>query len=461
MNMEFVKRLGNIIQLLKKYDGELREEYYKADKTTEEKNNIVMLVKQNAAEYKEAIEDLKIYKVADSKTQSEIEEKYNKRYNLRKDNEEELPEELSTSNTENNEDEEEVVAVNKPSKVLRALSYIGVAGLAVGTGYGLASCVSNNATEVLNAEKEVEDLDVDAEPEVVEEVKEEEPELKPGEPGTFKDASNDDEVNARVDWYFENYFNKEYPNLTDVEKDSINKENLADMVKLVNGELIDGFEMNELVNYDNKLTQMFSTYLSTLERAEANNVGFIPSQYLYEDGSHEQKCAAEVDAVMEPLIEAINKHDDEAFKKYATEFGELMRDQYYYPDAQATHYNVRSIASYPSRIHLYGLSYSQYVANILEYGIVNNIDVCIPFCFDNDGYVEEIPLSKLMATLDFVPMGEWEYVLKRAGMTSQEIASYGNNAVEDTMFQRFLKDAKNHYSEKLNQQMTLTPQQYK
>lgn len=459
MNMEFVRRLENIKQLLKKYDGELRAEYNKEGKTAEEKNNIVMLVKQNAAEYHEAVEDSRRYKVADSKTQKEIEEKYDKRYNLRRINEEEeLPEELPTPNTENNEEEEEVVAVKKPNKVLRALSYIGVAGLAVGTGYGLASC-SNKSAEVLNTETEVEDLDIDAE--TVEEVKEEEPELKPGEPGTFKDASNDDEVNARVDWYFENYFNKEYPNLTDVEKDSINKENLADMVKLVNGELIDGFEMNELVNYDNKLTQMFSIYLSTLERAEANNVGFIPSQYLYEDGSHEQKCAAEVDAVMEPLIEAINKHDDEAFKKYATEFGELMRDQYYYPDAQATHYNVRSIASYPSRMHLYGLSYSLYVANILEYGIVNNIDVCIPFCFNNDGDIEEIPLSKLMATLDFVPIGEWEYVLKRAGMTSQEIASYGNNAVEDTMFQRFLKDAKNHYSEKLNQQMTLTPQQYK
>lgn len=456
MNMEFVKRLENIKQLLKKHDSELRAEYNKEGKTAEEKNNIVMLVKQNAAEYYEAVEDSRKYKVADSKTQKEIEEKYDKRYNLGSINEEEeLPEELPTPNTENNEEEEEVVAVKKPNKTLRALSYIGVAGLAVGVGYGLASCSNKNA-EVLNAETEVEDLDVDAETEVIKES-----ELKPGEPGTFKDASNEDEVNARVDWYFENYFNKEYPNLTDVEKDSINKESLADMVKIVNGELIDGFEMNELVNYDNKLTQMFSTYFSTLERAEANNVGFIPSQYLYEDGSHEQKCAAEVDAVMEPLIEAINKHDDEAFKKYATEFGELMRDQYYYPDAQATHYNVRSIASYPSRMHLYGLSYSQYVANILEYGIVNNIDVCIPFCFDNDGYVEEIPLSKLMATLDFVPIGEWEYVLKRAGMTSQEIASYGNNAVEDTMFQRFLKDAKNHYSEKLNQQMTLTPQQYK
>lgn len=284
MNMEFVKRLENIKQLLKKHDSELRAEYNKEGKTAEEKNNIVMLVKQNAAEYYEAVEDSRKYKVADSKTQKEIEEKYDKRYNLGSINEEEeLPEELPTPNTENNEEEEEVVAVKKPNKTLRALSYIGVAGLAVGVGYGLASCSNKNA-EVLNAETEVEDLDVDAETEVIKES-----ELKPGEPGTFKDASNEDEVNARVDWYFENYFNKEYPNLTDVEKDSINKESLADMVKIVNGELIDGFEMNELVNYDNKLTQMFSTYLSTLERAEANNVGFIPSQYLYEDGSHEQK----------------------------------------------------------------------------------------------------------------------------------------------------------------------------
>lgn len=460
MNMEFVNKLENVIQSLKRYDGELRNEYKKEGKTVSEKNSIVATIKKVDSEYFEASKELEVYKTASEEKRREIEDKYISRYrlNIKRDEVEELPEELSVEeNEEEKEETEEVVAVKKPSKALRFLSYVGIAGIAGGIGYGLASCSNKNA-EVLNAETEAEDLDVDTETE--EELKEE-PELKPGEPGTFKDASNEDEINARVDWYFENYFDKEYPNLTDVEKDSINKENLADMIKIVNGEVIDGFEMNELVNYDNKLTQMFSTYLSTLERAEANNVGFIPSQYLYEDGSHEQKCAAEVDAVMEPLIEAINKHDNEAFKKYATEFGELMRDQYYYPDAQANHYNVRSIASYPSRMHLYGLSYSQYVANILEYGIVNNIDVCIPFCFDNDGYVEEIPLSKLMATLDFVPIGEWEYVLKRSGMSSQEIASYGNTAVEDTMFQRFLKDAKNHYSEKLNQQMTLTPQQYK
>ena len=167
MNMEFVKRLENIKQLLKKHDSELRAEYNKEGKTAEEKNNIVMLVKQNAAEYYEAVEDSRRYKVADSKTQKEIEEKYNKRYNLRSINEEEeLPEELPTPDTENNEEEEEVVAVKKPNKTLRALSYIGVAGLAVGVGYGLASCSNKNA-EVLNAETEVEDLDVDAETEVI------------------------------------------------------------------------------------------------------------------------------------------------------------------------------------------------------------------------------------------------------------------------------------------------------
>ena len=33
---------------------------------------------------------------------------------------------------------------------------------------------------------------------------------------------------------------------------------------------------------------------------------------------------------------------------------------------------------------------------------------------------------------------------------------YNDTNVEDTMFQGFLKDAKNHYNEKLSQQMTLT-----
>ncbi len=444
MDEQFVRGLENLINALRNYDAKLRKQYAESN-SKEEQAEIVIKVKDVDKRYYEVKADYAKY-IANETTEEEriaIEKKYAKQYGIKSGRIEELPKELE--NNESEEDEEEVTEIKKPKNGLlkKILSYVGVAALAGGIVYGTSKCSRDNSADTLTSDEQIEDQELDEE-------------LQPGEPGTFKDASNDEEVNARIDWYFNNYFDKEYADMNQIQKDSINKENLADIIKIVNGEIPEGFEMNELVNYNNKLTQMFSTYLSTLERTEANNVGFIPSQYLYEDGSHEQKCAAELDAVMEPLIKAVNEHDNESFKKYAIEFGELMRDQYYIPDAQANHYNVRSIASFPSRMHLYGLSYAMYAETIMEYGIVNNIDVCIPFCFNSEGVVEEIPLSKLMATLDFVPMGQWEYVLKRAGMSQQEIVNYGNASVEDTMFQGFLKDAKNHYNEKLSQQMTLT-----
>ena len=446
MDKQFVRGLESLINALRNYDAKLRKQH--AESSKEEQAKIVVKVKDVDKRYYEARADYTKY-IAKETTEEEriaIEKKYAEKYEIKSGRVEELPKELENNETEEqDEEEEEVTEIKKPKNGLlkKVLSYVGIAALAGGIVYGATRCSKSNSADVLVTDEQIEDTDLDEE-------------LEPGEPGTFKDASNDEEVNARIDWYFNNYFDKEYTDMNQIQKDSINKENLADIIKVVNGEIPEGFEMNELVNYNNKLTQMFSTYLSTLERTEAGNVGFIPSQYLYEDGSHEQKCAAELDAVMEPLIKAVNEHDNEEFKKYAVEFGELMRDQYYIPDAQANHYNVRSIASFPSRMHLYGLSYAMYAETIMEYGIVNNIDVCIPFCFNSDGVVEEIPLSKLMATLDFVPMGQWEYVLKRAGMSQQEIVNYGNTLVEDTMFQGFLKDAKNHYNEKLSQQMTLT-----
>ena len=257
MNMEFVKKLENVIQSLKRYDGELRNEYKKEGKTVSEKNSIVATIKKVDSEYLEATKELEVYKTASEEKRREIEDKYISRYrlNIKRDEVEELPEELSIEeNKEDKEEAEEVVAVEKPKTGLRILSYIGIAGLAGGIGYGLASCSNKNA-EVLNNETELEDLDVDTE------TVQEEPELKPGEPGTFKDASNEDEINARVDWYFENYFDKEYPNLTDVEKDSINKENLADMIKIVNAS-------EKIIVYGNRYRSTYEEIDIALTKAE-------------------------------------------------------------------------------------------------------------------------------------------------------------------------------------------------
>lgn len=345
----------------------------------------------------------------------------------------ERPENISNeiNEVENNNDilndefEEEYVKPKNSKAVKIGAGVLGGAAV-LAAGYGLASCTSNNADKA--SLEQTQDNNT--------------------EYGTFNDASDVDQVNERVDWYFDNYFDKEYANENQVVKDSVTKENLADIIQVVNGVAPEGFEVNEVINYNNKMTQIFSAYLSTEDRTKSGNIGFIPTQYLFEDGSHDQKCAAEVDAVVEKVINAINNNNEEEFKKYATEFGELMRDQYYLVDNTSEHYNTRSIASYPARIQLYGMAYAFYTETIMEYGISKGIDVCIPFCIDySTGETVEVPLSKLMATLDFVPMSQWDAVIQRSGLTVEQLKALGNQNTEDTMPVIFTKDAKNHFRE--------------
>ena len=278
-------------------------------------------------------------------------------------------------------------------------------------------------------------------------------EVKPFESyGNFTDASDPEALEARTDYYFNNYFNKYYDANT-LEK-GISKEELIDIMSVFNGKLpVEGeFNVNELMNYTNKAKQALVFYASTEKDEENNTRKFIPMAPLFEDGSYEQKCALEVDEIMEPLIKAMNEGNNEDFVKYATMFGELMRDQYYLVDSTTEHYGVRSKASYAARPHLWKLSYAQYVGNIFEYGVKNDIDVCIPFCYKyGTDEIEMIPLSKLMATLEFVPMGQWDAVLQRAGLTPEQIKELGNASVEDTMSVVFTRDAKNHFRELQNQ----------
>jgi hypothetical protein len=56
-----------------------------------------------------------------------------------------------------------------------------------------------------------------------------------------------------------------------------------------------------------------------------------------------------------------------------------------------------------------------------------------------------MPLSKLMAMLDFVPMNEWDAVLARAGISVKELEAMGNKDTDNTMPVVFVADAKNHY----------------
>ncbi len=274
-------------------------------------------------------------------------------------------------------------------------------------------------------------------------------EVKPFESyGNFTDASDPQMLEERANWYFDEYFSKF--DKDELEKSGITKESLIDIMSVFNGKLpVTGeMEVNELLNYNNLAVKAFVNFPSSWDRVKKGERIFIPTQYLFEDGSYEQKCAAEVDSLMEVIIKAMNEEDYVTFYNNAVKFEELIRDQYFLVDNNTEHYTVRSIASFPSRIQLYGLAYAQWADNINEFQLSRELDVCADFCFDHETKeMTQIPLAKLMATLEFIPMGEWDAVLQRAGLTTLEIEKMGNSAVGDTMPVVFTRDAKNHFRE--------------
>lgn len=446
----YFNTLGEATELkreLRELEDKLREEYAELDGTSAAKKvfddiwevntvrrELINATDEMISEYNSEEQNYLIEKISEVKTIVEnnkvlLDEKELEEENIEEEIEEEKPLE-----------ETEVVEVKKGNKTS---AWVLLGSVAAGFLGGLASgaLLRGCSNERVNTSLVQEDE---------EETKEETKELKPGEPGTFLDANDENQVNERVNWYFENYFNKTLEGSNEVIRDSITKENLADAICVANGVVPNdaSFNANEVINYNNKLVQMFINYQSDAEKTTTGKINFIPTQYIFSDGSYEQKCAAEVDAIMEPLIKAINEDNCEEYVKYATAFGELMRDQYYLPDNTTEHHCVRSVTSYPSRIQLYGLAYANYTANVYEEGLSDKLNICVPFCKDyNTNEVVNMPLSKLMTMLDFVPTSQWDAVIARSGMTVEEIKNLGNASVEDTMPVEFTKDAKNHFRE--------------
>jgi hypothetical protein len=110
-------------------------------------------------------------------------------------------------------------------------------------------------------------------------------------------------------------------------------------------------------------------------------------------------------------------------------------------------------------IMLYCLEYAQYTGNIMEYGIERNIDVCFLFCYDHEtGEPVYVSLANFMATLDMVPMNEWDAVIQRAGLTPEDIEALGRGSVEDSMPVLLVRESLEHFKAKkqeLAEQKTL------
>jgi len=247
--------------------------------------------------------------------------------------------------------------------------------------------------------------------------------------GNFTDASNSEQLYERAHWYKETYFNK--MGLSNV----ITEDELVTAMSLFNGKrpINKDFEIEDLMQYNNKICNAFIFATSTFDDVKNGTREFIPFEYLFVDGSYEAKCAKELDEKRQSLIKVMNENNDEEFRKEAEGFGELVRDVFCLPSNTNKHLAVRGLTKTVSQANIYCLYYAEYTGNIMEYGIANYKDVCVPFCFDhNTQEMVYIPLSKLMATIEFIPMNEWDAVLQRAGISVEEIERMGNTSIENS-----------------------------
>ncbi len=269
--------------------------------------------------------------------------------------------------------------------------------------------------------------------------------------GDFTDVNDPEQLEARAQWYLDTY------NLGN----SITLEQMVDALSIFNGELpVDGrFENEDLMLTNNRIAYAFIFANSTFDDVKNGTRKFVPIAPLFPAGSYENACAAEFDAVMEPAIEAMNNHDDEAFVRYAKEFGALLRDQHFLVSNTNEHKGVRGLMPSTQNIMLYCLEYAQYTGNIMEYGIERNIDVCFLFCYDHEtGEPVYVSLANFMATLDMVPMNEWDAVIQRAGLTPEDIEALGRGSVEDSMPVLLVRESLEHFKAKkqeLAEQKTL------
>lgn len=256
------------------------------------------------------------------------------------------------------------------------------------------------------------------------------PEPKPFESyGNFTDATNAEQLYERAHWYKETYFNK--MGLGNV----ITEEELVTAMSLFNGKrpVNKEFEIEDFIKYNNAICNAFVFAASTKEDEINGTRKFIPIEYMFIDGSYESKCARELDKVSEEWISAMNNNNNVKFRNKGEEFFKLVRDAYLLPSNTNEHYAVRGLARTASQANLYCYTYAMYTGNGYSYGVSHDVDICGYLCDDyNTKEPVYVSLAQLMATLEFIPMNEWDAVLQRAGISVQEIERIGNTSIENS-----------------------------
>ena len=240
----------------------------------------------------------------------------------------------------------------------------------------------------------------------------EERQLVLGEYGTFFDINNPEQVHARAQYIFDNYY-ADNANLTAQQKQLITVENLENTIRIMNGtlpvneegyEFFDGMTLNE---YTNVLVEVVVNSGSNVN----DHYEYFPAYLLMIDGSEESEFVRSYSVIYDKLVYALNEHDDEQVQDAIACLGYKFLNEWYLQGMYGD-----------TNPHLFGtdLKYLTFISTIEPYNttarewhLSEQTPVCITGCLNYEtGEKELISVNDLVVALE---TGAWNNIGAKLG----------------------------------------------
>lgn len=300
---------------------------------------------------------------------------------------------------EEEEEEEEEYTSEKPKKGTAKKIIAGVLAVAAaaGLGYGLRGCTAKNQDDNVA----IVDTDLTEE------------ELT-GKYGQFKDVTNDEQVKARAQYIYDNYYSNWVNELTPEQQKNITPEKIANIIRVMNGELPldeDGnryYDVNvvdETVNSFVNITANLpsSSTLDSKTNEEIGQIKDIPMHMFAVDGSETSEFIKPYDEDFTNIIDGRNHHNGEKTVNAIKSLGEKMYREFVmvgrnYQNDDGTLTNYRNPYDLPAQQRALAWigATQRYGAIALPYNLNGMQAVCIDVCVNyNTKELNAIPVNEI------------------------------------------------------------------
>ncbi len=306
---------------------------------------------------------------------------------------------------------------------LASTAFLG--GIAVHTGIIAHNRVNNDAKTATVDETQGTPTVIDTDGSDKKDLVTDEKKLVLGEYGTFFDVTNDEQVNARSQYIIDNYYSKFMDKLSESEKSIITKENIANVIRVMAGELPLDENGNKVMdaNIVDNYGQMFTVLVGDLGSSPQLEGRYynVPAYMFTTDGSELSEFVKSYDESYQKITDGFNMAADERLEGKEVTGGTVVREgiselgvkywnewvmQGIYGDTNPFNFDAKD------RLFAYLSSFAKYGQYAFEYNLDSMQAVCVPVCINYETKeLNEIPVNEIFVGY---ASGEWDTVIAKA-----------------------------------------------